>query len=83
MITLTKNGTTKTIGQGTFDRLKGNLDGWIVIGEAPKSIQKAPPSGKSREQMMEALKEKGVPVHPNIGDEKLKQRYHAEIENNQ
>lgn len=36
----------------------------------------------SREDMIQFLKEQGVKVHPNLGDEKLKQKYEDKIAEN-
>jgi hypothetical protein len=89
MITLIRNGQIRTMNQGTFDMLKGNLDGWIVMTGTVDSIEKKTPlvqteqpqADITREHMVEYLKEKGIKVHPMIGDDKLKHRYNAELEN--
>lgn len=49
-----------------------------VTVEQVKEIQTK--SEPTREEMVEYLKERGIKVHWNIGDEKLKQRYESEIE---
>jgi hypothetical protein len=84
MITLTRNGHTKTIGRRSFELLKGNLDGWMVETgsekpEKPTGTQAPEVKEPSREEMLAFLKLKGVKISHLIGDEKLKQRYELEL----
>lgn len=97
MITITKNGRIKSISKRTYEILKGQLDGWEVVGtktneraayEKPREPVKQEPAKEpeaeqpTREEMMAYLAEKGSKPHPSIGDEKLKQRYELEIQIN-
>jgi len=94
MIRLERNGKIKLMNQATFDVLKGSLDGWKVVEKTPvkvfeqkkpqatqpESEKKVEPVEITREDMLSYLSAKGIKCHPNIGDEKLKKRYDAEIE---
>jgi len=90
MITLKKHGRTKLISKKTYSLLGGNLDGWVVARKAdtapvPSSVEAQVNTENkplTRDEMIGYLREKGVKVHWNLSDDKLKQRYESEIEIN-
>ena len=75
----------------SYNLLKGSLDGYVVVANektyASTQEQKKPntPPVKelTREEMVEFLKGKGINVHHNLGDAKLKERYEIEVKANQ
>lgn len=82
-----KNGRIKLVPKGVIKNLKGDLAGWRINDKSvkrpydepvKKETKKQEPVELTREQMVDYLKEKGVKVHWNLSDEKLKKRYEDE-----
>lgn len=75
----------------SYNLLKGRLDGYVVVANekvyasAKKEGKTATPQPKelTRDEMVDFLKEKGINVHHNLGDAKLKERYEIEVKANQ
>lgn len=75
----------------SYSLLKGRLDGYVVVANekvyasTKKGEKTATPPAKelTRDEMVSFLKEKGINVHHNLGDAKLKERYEIEVKANQ
>ncbi len=83
MITLKRGNATKQVSQRTFDLLGDGYDGWKkqeVDKKPTQEYNKQPLDQPTRQEMFNHLKQKGINLHPNTGDAKLKERYEVEIE---
>jgi hypothetical protein len=85
MIKLKHGNVTRVMTERTYLALKHQLKGWVVVKDTPvateKPIVKQEPS-LTKDEMVEYLKSKGVKVHWNLSDEKIKERYDSETKIN-
>lgn len=81
-VILEKNGQKKTMSERSYQLLKGSLNGYRLVSKGKVYAEAAPEKELTREQMIEALKNKGINVHHKLGDAKLKERYGLEIKAN-
>lgn len=88
-----RHGNIKVMSKRSWDLIKSTNKRWEIfepektekkvfnkpkVEEVESKTEEQPKKEPTREEMIAYLKDKGINVHWNLGDEKLKQRYESE-----
>ena len=85
-----QTGTVKEVSEAAWELMKqdGRSENYTVLTEKPeKKVEQKPkiefrdlsiPQEPTRQDMFEYLESVGMKQHPNIGDNKLKERYYEQ-----
>jgi hypothetical protein len=83
MITIRIGSITKRMTERDYAQMKHQLKGWQLVNETPVQKKEPTPAPElTREEMIDYLKTKGIKVHWNLSDEKIKERYDSETKIN-